>query len=117
MSTRSVMYATALSRTTLQGMPADVIVCSILSDNDTDAMLAALAPLAPHFVATQSSNTRALPAAELAERARRHFAEVEIVADPAAALARARELGDSIVVTGSLYLLADLERWPTPASA
>jgi dihydrofolate synthase/folylpolyglutamate synthase len=97
--------------------PADVLVCSILSDKDTDGMLAALAPLAPRLIATQSSNPRALPAAELAERARHHFAEVETVSEPASALARAHELGDSIVVTGSLYLLADLERWPTPASA
>jgi dihydrofolate synthase/folylpolyglutamate synthase len=97
--------------------PGDVLVCSILSDKDTDGMLAALAPLAPRLIATQSSNPRALQAADLAERARRHFSEVETVPEPAAALARARELGGSIIVTGSLYLLADLERWPTPASA
>jgi dihydrofolate synthase/folylpolyglutamate synthase len=97
--------------------PADVMVCSILADKDTDAMLAALATLAPRLVATESSNPRVLPAGELAERARRHFAEVEAVVDPGAALARAHELGDSIIVTGSLYLLADLEQWPTPASA
>ena len=75
------------------------------------------ATLAPRLVATQSSNERVLPAVELAERARAYFVEVEVVAGPAAALARAHELGDSIVVTGSLYLLADLERWPTPATA
>jgi dihydrofolate synthase / folylpolyglutamate synthase len=97
--------------------PADVIVCSILADKDTDGMLAAFATLAPRLVATESSNERALPAGELAGRARAHFTEVEVVAEPAAALARAHELGDSIVVTGSLYLLADLERWPTPATA
>ena len=97
--------------------PADVLVCSVLADKDTDAMLAAFAQLAPRLIATRSSNPRALPAAELAERARGHFAEVECVPDPAAALARAHELGDSVIVTGSLYLLADLERWPTPANA
>jgi len=97
--------------------PADVVVCSILADKDTDGMLAAFATLAPRLVATQSSNERVLPAVELAERARAYFVEVEVVAGPAAALARAHELGDSIVVTGSLYLLADLERWPTPATA
>jgi folylpolyglutamate synthase/dihydropteroate synthase len=95
----------------------DVLVCSILADKDTDAMLAAFAGLAPRLIATESSNPRALPAAELADRARRHFAEVETVPEPGAALARAHELGDSIIVTGSLYLLADLEKWPTPASA
>ena len=98
-------------------LPADVLVCSVLADKDTDAMLAVFAQLAPRLIATRSSNPRALPAAELAERARGHFAEVECVPDPAAALARAHELGDSVIVTGSLYLLADLERWPTPANA
>ena len=39
--------------------------------------------------------------------AARHFAEVEVEPDPAAALARAREHGP-VLVTGSLYLLADL---------
>jgi dihydrofolate synthase/folylpolyglutamate synthase len=97
--------------------PMDVLVCSILADKDTDAMLAAFAQLAPRLIATQSSNPRALPAAELADRARRYFTDVEDVADPSAALERARELGGSILVTGSLYLLADLEKWPTPASA
>jgi dihydrofolate synthase/folylpolyglutamate synthase len=97
--------------------PADVLVCSVLADKDTDGMLAALAPLAPRLVATQSSNPRVLPAAELAARARPYFAEIETVSEPAAALARAHELGDTVIVTGSLYLLSDLERWPTPASA
>jgi dihydrofolate synthase/folylpolyglutamate synthase len=97
--------------------PADVIVCSVLRDKDTEAMLAAFATLAPRLVATQSSNDRTLPAEELARRARRHFDEIEIVPDPVTALARAHELGDSVIVTGSLYLLADLERCPTPANA
>ena len=39
----------------------------------------------------------------------RHFDVVEAVADPAAAVRRAHELGEPVLVTGSLYLLADLE--------
>ena len=62
------------------------------------------------LVATRSSNARALTADELAERAAPYFARVEAVADPAAALARAHELGAPVLVTGSLYLLADLAR-------
>jgi dihydrofolate synthase/folylpolyglutamate synthase len=97
--------------------PADVVVCSILADKDADAMLAEFSRLAPRLVATCSSNARALPAEELAARARTHFGEVESVDDPAAALARAHELGERVVVTGSLYLLSDLDgiRWPTLA--
>jgi dihydrofolate synthase/folylpolyglutamate synthase len=82
---------------------------SILSDKDVDAMLAELATLGDTIVATASSNPRARPAAELARRAAPRFPHVEAVDDPAAAVARAHELGEPVLVTGSLYLLADLE--------
>ena len=84
------------------------IVASILSDKDVDAMLRILRGVGSRFVATTSSSPRALPAGELAEIARRHFDDVEVVADPARALARAHELGEPVLVTGSLYLLGDL---------
>ena len=71
-------------------------------------MLASLARAGSRLVATTSSNRRSLPAEELATLAARHFAEVEVEPDPATALARAREHGP-VLVTGSLYLLADLE--------
>ena len=88
--------------------PGSYVICaSILGDKDVDAMLANLATISQRFVATQSSNPRALPAEELAARASSHFPDVETVPDPATALARARELGP-VLVTGSLYLLADL---------
>ena len=72
-------------------------------------MLRGLAAVGSRFVATRSSNARSLPAADLAERARPHFAAVEVVADPTAAVRRAHALGEPVLVTGSLYLLADLE--------
>jgi dihydrofolate synthase/folylpolyglutamate synthase len=87
----------------------NVVVVSILEDKDADAMLADLGRIAASAVATQSSNARALPAEELARRAAKHFAHVTVEPDPEAALARARESTDGrILVTGSLYLLADL---------
>jgi dihydrofolate synthase/folylpolyglutamate synthase len=89
----------------------DYVVCaSVLADKDVDAILERLATAGDRLIATQSSNARALPAAELARRAAPLFAHVEAVADPAAALARAREYGPRVLVTGSLYLLADLYR-------
>ena len=89
--------------------PAAYVVCaSILRDKDVGAMLATLATVGTRFVATQSSNARALPAGELAELAAPYFAEVAVVPDPVAAVARAHELGEPVLVTGSLYLLADL---------
>jgi dihydrofolate synthase/folylpolyglutamate synthase len=89
--------------------PSRYVLCvSLLADKDADGMLGELARLGDILVATASSNPRALPARELADRARAYFEHVETVADPGAALARAHELGSQVLVTGSLYLLSDL---------
>lgn len=72
-------------------------------------MLGMLAGVGTRLIATRSSNPRSLDPADLAGRARPHFAVVEEVSDPAVALRRAHELGEPVLVTGSLYLLADLE--------
>ena len=88
-----------------------VLVCSILRDKRPELMLEALSVLGETFVATESTNARCVPAAELAELARKRFARVEAVADPQAARARGLELagpGGALLVTGSLYLLAEL---------
>lgn len=90
--------------------PGPYTLCvSILADKDAAAMLAALASAGTRLVATRSSNPRSLPAHELAELARASFRHVEAVEEPAQAVARAHELGEPVLVTGSLYLLADLE--------
>jgi len=88
-----------------------VVVASILADKNVDGMLEALSVLGDAFVATRSSNARALPAAELAQRAGPFFASAEAVDDPEEARTRGRELAGpegALLVTGSLYLLADL---------
>jgi dihydrofolate synthase/folylpolyglutamate synthase len=84
------------------------IVASILADKDASTMLRTLRRAGSRFVATRSSSPRALPARDLAEVAREYFDHVEAVAEPPAALARAHELGEPVLVTGSLYLLGDL---------
>lgn len=96
----------------LERLPArDYTLCvSVLADKDVDEILGRLARAGDNLIATQSTNERALPADELASRAEPHFARVEAVADPDAAHARARELSPRVLVTGSLYLLADLYR-------
>jgi dihydrofolate synthase/folylpolyglutamate synthase len=103
-----------------------VVVASILADKDADAVLQRLAGAGRVVVATASHSARALPAEELARLAQAYFDTVETVADPGNALARARELaGDNgaVLVTGSLYLLADLTvrlqhvPWDSSASA
>jgi dihydrofolate synthase/folylpolyglutamate synthase len=87
------------------------VVCSILRDKRPGMMLEALSVLGPTLVATESRNGRALPAAELAALGSAHFERVENVPDPAAARTRGLELAGAagaVLVTGSLYLLAEL---------
>jgi dihydrofolate synthase/folylpolyglutamate synthase len=98
-----------------------VVVASILAGKDVDGMLAALSVLGDRLVATTSTNDRALSAADLAQRAAPFFTHVEPIEEPAKALAHARGLGEPVLVTGSLYLLADLakdesSRWRTLAT-
>jgi dihydrofolate synthase/folylpolyglutamate synthase len=98
------------ARYLVEHLPASdyTIVASILADKDADAMLAVLRRAGSRLVATQSSSTRALPAADLGEIARAHFDHVEAVDDPMEAVRRAHELGERVLVTGSLYLIGDL---------
>ena len=84
-----------------------VVLVSVLGDKDVEGVLERLGRVGRTLVATRSSNARALGEKELAARAEPYFDRVEAVADPASALARARELGP-VLATGSLYLLADL---------
>jgi dihydrofolate synthase/folylpolyglutamate synthase len=98
-----------------------VVVAAILADKEVDGMLAALSVLGDRLVATSSSNERALSAADLAQRAAPFFTKVESLEEPGEALAHARALGEPVLVTGSLYLLADLAkdeslRWRTLAT-
>jgi dihydrofolate synthase / folylpolyglutamate synthase len=86
-----------------------VIVASILADKDVDTMLRLLAGAGRILVATTSSSGRALEPGRLAARAEPHFERVDVVPEPSRAVARAHELGSRVLVTGSLYLLADLE--------
>jgi dihydrofolate synthase/folylpolyglutamate synthase len=93
------------------------IVVSILADKNVESMLEALSVLGGDVVATRSTNPRAVPAEELARMAGRFFRRVDAVADPQRAVERARELAGAsgaVLVTGSLYLLADLARVRVP---
>jgi dihydrofolate synthase/folylpolyglutamate synthase len=88
-----------------------VVVASILRDKDARGILERLGRAGTTLVATETSNARALPTGELAELAAAHFQHIESVPEPRAARLRALELAGPegrILVTGSLYLLADL---------
>ncbi len=89
-----------------------VAVVSVLDDKDAAGMLAALFPLCDALILTTSHNPRALPPPTLQSLTRQLAGpESEIVGDPRQALTRARELAGPrgvVVVTGSIYLIADL---------
>ncbi len=99
-----------------------VAAVSILDDKDAAGMLAALLPLCEALVLTKTQNPRALPPPTLRSLASQLGGpDGQVVAEPAAALERARELAverhgpDGVALaTGSIYLIADLLR---PAGA
>lgn len=98
-----------------------VAVIAILDDKDASGMLRALLPLCDRVVFTRAANPRSLPGGTLESLAAQLGGpETETVADPRAAVARARELagpGGAVVATGSIYLIADLVRDPGAARA
>jgi dihydrofolate synthase/folylpolyglutamate synthase len=89
-----------------------IAVVSILDDKDAAGMLATLMPACDRLVLTSNHHPRALPPPTLQSLARQlDGPPSEVVAEPLAALARARQLAgpDGVVLaTGSLYLVADL---------
>jgi dihydrofolate synthase/folylpolyglutamate synthase len=91
-----------------------VPVIGVLDDKDAAGMLRELLPLASAVVFTRSTNPRSLPPATLVALAGQlDGPPAEAVADPRAAIERASELAGpdgAVVVTGSIYLIADLVR-------
>ena len=98
-----------------------VMVLSVLEDKDAAGMLEALLPLADRVVFTRCQNPRSLSPATLASLAAKVAdVEGETVAQPRAAVARAREIagrGGAVLATGSIYLIADLVREQAGARA
>jgi dihydrofolate synthase/folylpolyglutamate synthase len=100
----------------LDNRPLTAVV-AILDDKDAAAMLRELLPHAARLVVTRSANPRSLSPATLESLASQLGAtDVVAVAEPHAALERARELaradGGVVLATGSIYLVADLVRPP-----
>ena len=87
------------------------LYCVLGVVNDKD--LAHMFPLLPadaHYIFTQAKTHRAIPAAELAERAAAFGLQGEVVADVQQAVARARELAgpdDMIFIGGSTYVVGE----------
>jgi len=88
------------------GLP---MVFGAMADKDVSSMLPILLPHATHLVATRPRNPRALQPVILADAARATRAiPVMVDDDPAAALRRAQDLGPTILVAGSLFLVGDV---------
>ncbi len=91
-----------------------VAVLAVMRDKAVGEMLRLLLPLVDAVVCTRASESRSLGAGELLDlvvRAGLPREKARAEADPAAAVEVARRLsgpGGSVLVTGSLYLLADL---------
>ena len=97
-------------------------VFAVLDDKDAAGILAALLPLCRRAVLTRCAHPRSLSPATLASLAAevRPGLAAEIVGDPREAVRRARERagGDgAVLVTGSIYLIADLVRGEEAARA
>ena len=91
-----------------------VAVIGVLDDKDATGMLEALLPHVDRVIFTRSQNPRSLSPGTLTTLEEKLGGPpAETVADPCAALTRARQLAGpegSVVATGSIYLIADLVR-------
>ena len=85
-----------------------MFVVGIAADKDVDGILRALAPSAG-LVATQSHQPRALAADELAARSRAAGHTTMVIPHVSDAIQRARAMANAgpVVVTGSLYVVAE----------
>jgi dihydrofolate synthase / folylpolyglutamate synthase len=89
------------------------LVLGVFAGKDLEGIVAPLAPLADAGYATAVDSVRARPPREVADAlavhgiATQHFASVPDALDAAA---RAASDGDLILVTGSLYTVADARR-------
>lgn len=85
-------------------------VVGFVKDKDVERMLALL-PAKAHYLFTQASSERALPATELAELARRHGLQGEAYPSVKEALAEAKakaKAEDTIFVGGSTFVVAEV---------
>jgi dihydrofolate synthase / folylpolyglutamate synthase len=88
-----------------------VFVVSVLDDKDLERMIALLAAAASAIVATRSSHARAVDPRRIAEAAERAGVRAQAHERPTRALEAARAAAGpdgTVLVCGSLYLLADL---------
>lgn len=87
---------------------ARTVVFGASADKDLGRLLRILSGRADLLIATQSSSTRAADASAIASAASAAGIVTKTIRDPSAAIESARAMRDAVVVvTGSLYLVAD----------
>ena len=88
-----------------------VLLSGMMADKDIGTMTRMLAGCVQRVVATQPAVPRAMQAQELAQAFEAQGASAQAVADPAQALACAREMAGAdgtVLVAGSLYLIGEI---------
>jgi dihydrofolate synthase/folylpolyglutamate synthase len=89
--------------------PIAVVLC-VLRDKDWRAMMRVLRSVAAHFVLTNAPTapaSRAWNLDDVLDFARSDGISAEVVSDFDAALARAREIGETVLITGSFHTVGD----------
>lgn len=86
------------------------VIIGIMKDKDADEIIRALEPTASHFVCTAARSSRAALPDDLADAVGRAAPGKPVLTAPsaAAALRAAAELGQTVVVAGSLYLAGEV---------
>ena len=90
-----------------------ILIFGALRDKAVDEIAGILFPRAAHVIFTEPATSRAISAAQLAEIAGHYASSSEIIPDAAQALEAAlskAQPGDTIFITGSLYLVGQLRR-------
>src|SRR5581483_4809470 len=90
-----------------------IFVFGAMRDKAIGEISEILFPLAERVIATQAENPRSATPEEIRQSATRAQAEIEAVADVAAALVRARQFAAPnavIVITGSIYIVGEAMR-------
>jgi dihydrofolate synthase/folylpolyglutamate synthase len=103
-------------RSTLSNLYEDrrlIFVFGAMRDKAISEMCEILFPLAERVVTTQAENPRSATSQEIRDAAHRTHADIELSANVASALMRAKELAGTdgiIVITGSIYVVGEAMR-------
>ena len=87
-----------------------ILIYGAMRDKAVDEIAGQLFPRASYVILTQPHQSRAISVEVLSQMLCHHAEKCESIADPAKAIARAKELAqpdDAIFITGSLYLVGE----------